>query len=233
MTADPYTRLDAAYLLGALDAGERLAYEAHPAICRRCRAGLAEISAIPPLLAGRDESVFAARNRHPGNETGPGESGKVAGVVDAMDSGKSAAVPLDLVNAGGAKIQPVKGAKRGAESPAQQDLYRGNVTYHQDRLAAVFPQQPVTGPVYPVCGVGEALAARRCLFGVAPPGCRGCGPSLLDFCQGEAIPVTEVGFTEIIIDDCGQAQFGGRNGSGVDSALQWRADHGVDRGTGG
>lgn len=60
MTADPYARLDAAYLLGALDAGERLAYEAHLPICRRCRAGLAEISAIPPLLAGLDESVFEA-----------------------------------------------------------------------------------------------------------------------------------------------------------------------------
>jgi predicted anti-sigma-YlaC factor YlaD len=60
MTADPYARLDAAYLLGALDSYERLAYEAHLAICRRCRASLAEISAIPPLLAGLDESVFAA-----------------------------------------------------------------------------------------------------------------------------------------------------------------------------
>ena len=79
----------------------------------------------------------------------PGESGKVAGVVDAMDGGKSAAVPLDLVNAGGAEIQPVKGAERDAESPAQHDLYRGNVTDHQDGLAAVIPQQPVTGPVYP------------------------------------------------------------------------------------
>jgi hypothetical protein len=47
-----------------------------------------------------------------------GESGKVAGVVDAMDGGKSAAVPSDLVNAGRAEIQPVKGAKRDAESPA-------------------------------------------------------------------------------------------------------------------
>ena len=55
MTADPSARLDAAYLLGALDADERLAYEAHLAICRRCRAGLAEISAIPSLLAGLDE----------------------------------------------------------------------------------------------------------------------------------------------------------------------------------
>ena len=117
------------------------------------RRGLAEISAIPPLLAGLDESVFAAPPEVapqpvPGNadlrsrrdETGLGESGKVAGVVDAMDGGKSAAVPPDLVNAGGAEIQPVKGAKRDAEGPAQQDLYRGNVTYHQDSLAAVVPQ---------------------------------------------------------------------------------------------
>jgi len=59
MTADPYARLDAAYLLGALDADERLSYEAHLATCRRCRTSLAEISAIPPLLAGLDESVFA------------------------------------------------------------------------------------------------------------------------------------------------------------------------------
>jgi hypothetical protein len=60
MKADPYARLDAAYLLGALDADERLAYEAHLAVCRRCRAALAEISAIPPLLAGLDESAFGA-----------------------------------------------------------------------------------------------------------------------------------------------------------------------------
>jgi Putative zinc-finger len=60
MTADPYARFDATYLLGALDADERLAYEAHLAACRRCRASLAEISAIPPLLAGLDESVLAA-----------------------------------------------------------------------------------------------------------------------------------------------------------------------------
>jgi hypothetical protein len=150
-----------------------------------------------------------------------------------MDGGKSAAVPLDLVNAGGAEIEPVKGVERDAERPAQQDLDRRNVTYHQDGLAAAIPQQPVTGLVYPLRGVGEALSARRCLFGVVPPGCRGRGPSLLDFCQGEAIPVTEVGFPEIVIDDRRQAQFGGRDGGGIDGALQRRADHGVDRGTGG
>jgi hypothetical protein len=56
-----------------------------------------------------------------------------------MDGGKSAAVPLDLVDAGGAEVQPVKGTERDGESPAQQNLYRGDVTYHQDGLAAVVP----------------------------------------------------------------------------------------------
>jgi hypothetical protein len=41
-------------------------------------------------------------NRH--GERDPDESGKMAGVVDAMDGGKSAVVPSDLVNAGGAEI---------------------------------------------------------------------------------------------------------------------------------
>jgi hypothetical protein len=49
------------------------------------------------LTAPGDLAVLTGGNRY-------GESGEVAGVVDAMDGGKSAAVPLDLVNAGGAKI---------------------------------------------------------------------------------------------------------------------------------
>jgi hypothetical protein len=146
-----------------------------------------------------------------------------------MDGGKAAVVPLDLADAGGTQIEPVDGAERDAESPAQHDLDRGNVTDHQDGLAAVISQQPVTGPVYPVRGVGEALPARRCLLRVAPPGGRGRRPPLLDFCQREAIPVTEVGFPEIIIDGRGQAQLAGRDRGSGDRALQRRADHGVDR----
>ena len=82
---------------------------------------------------------WPSKNYEMSSDGRPGESGKVAGVVDTMHGSKAAAVPLDLVDAGGAEIQPVKGAKRDAESPAQQNLYRGDVTYHQDGLAAVVP----------------------------------------------------------------------------------------------
>lgn len=41
-------------------ADERLAFDTHLATCWRCRASLAEISAVLPLLAGLDESSYAA-----------------------------------------------------------------------------------------------------------------------------------------------------------------------------
>src|SRR6202042_2113444 len=129
--------------------------------------------------------------------------------------GELAAVPLDLADAGGAEVQPVNGAERYAKRPAQQDLYRADVTHHQDGLAVVVPQQPVTGLVYPLRGDGEALTARRGPIGIAAPEGHGRGPSLLGFGQGQAVPVPEAGLTEIIIDDCGQAQLGRRDGGGV------------------
>ena len=150
-----------------------------------------------------------------------------------MDGGKFAAVPLDLVDAGGAEVHPVNRAERDAQSPAQQDLYRADVAHHQDGFAGVVSQQPVTGPVDPLRGVDEALTARRGLLRVAPPKRHVRGPSLLDFCQGEAVPVTVVGLTEIFIEDCGQAQFVSRDDGGVDSTLQRGTDHCVDRRTGG
>ena len=75
MTADAYARLDAAYLSARL----------------RSRTSRSPSPTGPPSSAWRC----------PGQ---PGESREVAGVVDTMDGGKSAAVPLDLVDAGGAKI---------------------------------------------------------------------------------------------------------------------------------
>jgi len=42
---------DAAYVLGALDAEDRRAYERHVAVCDRCRAAVADLAGMPALLA--------------------------------------------------------------------------------------------------------------------------------------------------------------------------------------
>ncbi|AKS35684.1 anti-sigma factor family protein [Mycolicibacterium goodii] len=51
--ADPdrYSTWDAAYVLGSLSSAERREYEAHLSTCAHCRAGVAELSGIPALLA--------------------------------------------------------------------------------------------------------------------------------------------------------------------------------------
>ena len=54
--AHPYARLDAAYLLGALDADERLAYEAHLAICLAMRQ-------IADLCSRRDKAGPVSQGR--------------------------------------------------------------------------------------------------------------------------------------------------------------------------
>jgi hypothetical protein len=59
MSVDPFAHYDAAYVLGALDAADRSAYEAHLMTCPGCRADVAEARAVLPLLAGLDESLFA------------------------------------------------------------------------------------------------------------------------------------------------------------------------------
>lgn len=41
---------DAAYVLGALSCAERREFEAHLGICASCRAAVAELSNMPPLL---------------------------------------------------------------------------------------------------------------------------------------------------------------------------------------
>src|SRR4051794_5355249 len=53
MTAerDPYEEWDAAYVLGALSPAERREYETHLRDCERCSAAVADLAAVPPLLA--------------------------------------------------------------------------------------------------------------------------------------------------------------------------------------
>ena len=89
-------------------------------------------------------------------------SQEMTGVVDALDGGELMAVPLDLVDAGGAEVQPVERGKRDVEGPAQQYFYRRYVAYHQHCLTVVVSQEPVTSLVDPLGGVSEAFTARRC-----------------------------------------------------------------------
>ncbi len=49
---DPFGHDDAVYLLGALSAPERQAYEEHLRSCAECSASVHEVSGVPALLAG-------------------------------------------------------------------------------------------------------------------------------------------------------------------------------------
>ena len=89
-------------------------------------------------------------------------------------------------------------------------------------------------------GTRQAQAAARRLAAGAPIDAVVSSP-LQRAAATAAIAARELGLTAVIDDDLretdfgdwGQAQFAGRNGGGGDRALQWRADHGIDRGTGG
>src|SRR5487761_17708 len=118
----------------------------------------------------------------------------MAGVVDAADGRELMIMPLDLVDARGTEVYPVQGDERHVKSPAQQDLYRRDVADYQDRLTVVVSEEPIASLVAPPRGGLEALTAGRRLLRVVLPGRYRRGPSLLDFCQGEAFPFTEVGF---------------------------------------
>ena len=60
MTHDPYGELDAAYVLDALPPDERADFEAHLGGCAECRARVAELRPLLPVLAGSEESVLDA-----------------------------------------------------------------------------------------------------------------------------------------------------------------------------
>lgn len=57
---DPYAKWDAAYVLGSLSAADRREFETHLAHCPACRGAIAELSAIPALLALLYRSQSAA-----------------------------------------------------------------------------------------------------------------------------------------------------------------------------
>lgn len=57
---DHYAKWDAAYVLGSLSAGDRREFETHLAHCPACRGAIAELSAVPALLAQLDRNESAA-----------------------------------------------------------------------------------------------------------------------------------------------------------------------------
>jgi Putative zinc-finger len=57
---DRYVTWDAAYVLGSLSSDERREFEAHMETCPRCRAAVADLRAIPALLAKLDSDDVAA-----------------------------------------------------------------------------------------------------------------------------------------------------------------------------
>lgn len=62
---DRYATWDAAYVLGALSSSDRREYETHLEGCERCRAAVAEVSGIPPLLAMLDTDDVRALDDQP------------------------------------------------------------------------------------------------------------------------------------------------------------------------
>ncbi len=64
---DPFIHDDAAYVMGALSAEDRLAFEAHLAECPRCAQSVAELSGLTDLL----DKVPLARVLQPGEDREP------------------------------------------------------------------------------------------------------------------------------------------------------------------
>ncbi|WP_433165415.1 anti-sigma factor family protein [Kribbella sp. CA-247076] len=66
--SDPYKEWDAAYLLGALSAKDRRAYEEHLRTCDECSAGVASLADVPRSLAALpDDRALATITANPPN----------------------------------------------------------------------------------------------------------------------------------------------------------------------
>jgi hypothetical protein len=64
-----FAEWDAAYVLGALSPADRREFEDHLEECERCRAAVAELSALPGLLGRLDDARAFALLEHPDDET--------------------------------------------------------------------------------------------------------------------------------------------------------------------
>ncbi|HEX6247120.1 MAG TPA: zf-HC2 domain-containing protein [Nocardioidaceae bacterium] len=77
MSHDDLAHLDAAYVLGALDPGDRRAFEEHLRSCSSCAQAVRDLELMPRLLGRVDESAFRSA---PDNADAPA----AAGVPDTL-----------------------------------------------------------------------------------------------------------------------------------------------------
>lgn len=80
---DRFALWDGAYVLGALSDDERREFEAHLSGCASCRAAVAELSGIPPLLSLLDPAEVTALDENRA-EPPPAESDVVRSLVGAV-----------------------------------------------------------------------------------------------------------------------------------------------------
>ncbi|WP_210508932.1 zf-HC2 domain-containing protein [Naasia sp. SYSU D00057] len=128
MTAerDPYEDWDAAYVLGALSSAERREYETHLRGCERCAAAVAELAAVPPLLARvpADEALALLAEDRPATEPAPDP---LPGLLAAVRTGRRrrrwwAGIGAAVAAAVAALLLVLSGALRPAFEPVGVSL---------------------------------------------------------------------------------------------------------------
>ena len=140
MTADPFLRWDAAYVLGALSPSDRRAYEEHLPSCAACTAALAEVAGVPGMLARVEPAVALELDA-----TSPPPAGLLDGLLERAEQVGSpqpdrATEPAPSAAPGAAPARPAlagAGAGRGRRGAAR---HRGHCrARHRRRLAQRLP----------------------------------------------------------------------------------------------
>jgi hypothetical protein len=80
---DRFREWDAAYVLGALSEAERAEFERHLTTCAECRAGVAELDALPPVMS-RLSSEDALATIAPPADAAPSEPSTIAELATAV-----------------------------------------------------------------------------------------------------------------------------------------------------
>ena len=120
-------------------------------------------------------------------------------------------------------MQPVQDAVARVEREPQHRLDRRHVRHHQHGFAAVLGDDPVAGAPHPVRHVVEALAVGRLTLVSRSQRPVQFRVTLGGLAERQALPRTEVGLDQVVVDGDVEAQRLGRRRRGVVGALQRRA----------